>query len=83
MVPPRVVRQPSIVGYPIAQKAFSRNAISTAADQHIGGIVIWIPPSMMSAMGFLLVLNALRRHEHEDALWSAPLGDAGCDGGSF
>lgn len=52
-------------------------SISAASDQHIGGIVIWIPAGMMSAIGFMTVLNALRRYEdtlssdapedHEDA----------------
>jgi putative membrane protein len=32
-------------------------------DQHIGGIIIWIPPAMMSVMAMILVLNALRLHE--------------------
>jgi putative membrane protein len=32
-------------------------------DQHIGGIVIWIPPAMMSVIGVLVVINALRMHE--------------------
>lgn len=32
-------------------------------DQHIGGIVIWIPPAMMSVLGVVLVLNAYRLHE--------------------
>ena len=34
-----------------------------AVDQHLGGIVIWIPAGMMSAIGFMTVLNALRRFE--------------------
>jgi putative membrane protein len=38
-------------------------SIPPATDQHIGGIVIWIPAGMMSAVGFLTVLNALRIHE--------------------
>ena len=38
-------------------------SISAVSDQHIGGIVIWIPAGMMSAIGFMTVLNALRRHE--------------------
>ncbi len=38
-------------------------SISALNDQHIGGIVIWIPPAMMSAMAVLLVINALRLHE--------------------
>lgn len=32
-------------------------------DQHLGGIVIWIPPAMMSAVAVLLVLNAMRINE--------------------
>jgi putative membrane protein len=38
-------------------------AISAIEDQHIGGIVIWIPPAMMSVIGLLLVINAFRLHE--------------------
>jgi putative membrane protein len=38
-------------------------SISALNDQHIGGIVIWIPPAMMSVMAVLLVINALRLHE--------------------
>jgi putative membrane protein len=32
-------------------------------DQIIGGLIIWIPPAMMSVIALLLVLNALRRAE--------------------
>lgn len=38
-------------------------AISALNDQHIGGIVIWIPPAMMSVIAVLLVINSLRLHE--------------------
>jgi putative membrane protein len=38
-------------------------SISALNDQHIGGIVIWIPPAMMSALAVVLVVNALRIHE--------------------
>ncbi|HTT79267.1 MAG TPA: cytochrome c oxidase assembly protein [Stellaceae bacterium] len=38
-------------------------SIDALADQHIGGIVIWIPPAMMSVIGMLVVIGALRRHE--------------------
>jgi putative membrane protein len=38
-------------------------SIGALDDQHIGGIVSWIPPAMMSVAGVLLVLNALRLHE--------------------
>ncbi|MGH7059971.1 MAG: cytochrome c oxidase assembly protein [Stellaceae bacterium] len=32
-------------------------------DQHIGGVVIWIPPAMMSVVAVLVTINALRLHE--------------------
>lgn len=40
-------------------------------DQTVGGLIIWIPPAMMSVLALLLVLNALRQTEerqldHED-----------------
>ena len=38
-------------------------SIGALTDQHIGGIVSWIPPSMMSVVGVLVVLNAMRLHE--------------------
>jgi putative membrane protein len=36
-------------------------------DQTIGGLIIWIPPSMMSVLALVLVLNALRRAEERTA----------------
>ncbi len=38
-------------------------SIGALYDQHIGGIISWIPPSMMSVIAVLLVLNMLRIHE--------------------
>ena len=38
-------------------------SIGALTDQRIGGIVIWIPPAMMSALAVLLVVNNLRLHE--------------------
>ncbi len=38
-------------------------SIDAIADQHLGGIIMWIPPSMMSVIGLIVVLNALRIHE--------------------
>jgi putative membrane protein len=38
-------------------------SINALEDQHIGGIVIWIPPAMMSVIGLLVVMNAFRLHE--------------------
>jgi putative membrane protein len=35
-------------------------SITAAADQHIGGIIIWIPAGMMSGIGFMTALNAMR-----------------------
>jgi putative membrane protein len=32
-------------------------------DQTVGGMIIWIPPAMMSVLALMLVLNALRRDE--------------------
>ncbi|HET7850485.1 MAG TPA: cytochrome c oxidase assembly protein, partial [Pseudolabrys sp.] len=32
-------------------------------DQTVGGLIIWIPPAMMSVLALLLVLNALRKSE--------------------
>lgn len=34
-------------------------------DQTVGGLIVWIPPSMMSVIALLLVLNALRRAENK------------------
>jgi putative membrane protein len=47
--------------YDLCGRLFS--SIDAIADQHIGGIVMWIPPSMMSVIGVIVVLNALRIHE--------------------
>jgi putative membrane protein len=38
-------------------------SISAMDDQNYGGLIVWIPPAMMSVMGLLLVLNALRLSE--------------------
>lgn len=38
-------------------------SINALLDQHIGGIVAWIPAGMMSAIGAMTVLNALRVYE--------------------
>jgi putative membrane protein len=34
-------------------------------DQAVGGLIIWIPPAMMSALAALLVLNNLRKVEEQ------------------
>lgn len=38
-------------------------SIGPLEDQSYGGLIIWIPPAMMSAVSLLLVLNALRLAE--------------------
>lgn len=38
-------------------------SISALTDQHIGGIMIWIPPGMMSVIAALLVLITFGMHE--------------------
>ena len=35
-------------------------SISAVTDQQIGGIVIWIPPAMMSVLGLLVVVRNMR-----------------------
>jgi putative membrane protein len=37
--------------------------ISALNDQHIGGIIVWIPASMMSSAAFMLTLNHIRVQE--------------------
>jgi putative membrane protein len=37
--------------------------ISAIADQHYGGLILWIPPGMMSIIAFLLILNNFRLND--------------------
>lgn len=32
-------------------------------DQHLGGLVVWIPSAMMSSVAFLIIVNNLRLQE--------------------
>lgn len=41
--------------------------IDAVTDQQIGGIVIWIPPAMMSVLALIAVLNNMRRAEAQGA----------------
>jgi putative membrane protein len=43
-------------------------SVGALLDQHIGGVILWIPSSMMSSAAFMLTLNNLRRHEDRAAL---------------
>lgn len=38
--------------------------IGAARDQMFGGLILWIPPAMMSVIGLLLVLNFMRQAEN-------------------
>lgn len=38
-------------------------SVSALADQHLGGLVVWIPSSMMSSIAFMLMLNNIRIQE--------------------
>ncbi len=38
-------------------------SMGALTDQHIGGIILWIPGAMMSSIAFLLVLNRVRIFE--------------------
>ena len=38
-------------------------SIGALYDQHIGGVILWIPSAMMSSVAFMLTLNNVRRHE--------------------
>jgi len=47
--------------YDLCGRLFS--SIDALNDQHLGGVVIWIPPAMMSITGMLVVMGAMCRHE--------------------
>ena len=38
-------------------------SMSALSDQRAGGVIMWIPPAMMSVLAVILVINALRLHE--------------------
>jgi putative membrane protein len=37
--------------------------VSALLDQHLGGLVVWIPSSMMSSIAFLLIINNVRLND--------------------
>ena len=41
--------------------------IDALSDQHIGGLIAWIPPAMMSALSLILVLNNARIDSERNA----------------
>ncbi|WP_158929171.1 cytochrome c oxidase assembly protein [Acidisphaera sp. S103] len=38
-------------------------SVSALTDQHLGGLVVWIPSSMMSSVAFMLMMNNIRLQE--------------------
>jgi putative membrane protein len=38
-------------------------SVGALLDQHLGGLVVWIPSSMMSSVAFMLMLNNIRLQE--------------------
>ncbi len=38
-------------------------SIGALLDQHLGGLVVWIPSSMMSSIAFMLIMNNMRLQE--------------------
>ncbi len=38
-------------------------SVGALLDQHLGGLIVWIPSSMMSSLAFMLILNNLRLQE--------------------
>ncbi len=41
-------------------------SIGPLDDQNYGGLIVWIPPAMMSVVALILVLNALRLNEERE-----------------
>ncbi len=48
-------------------------SIGALFDQHLGGLVVWIPSSMMSSFAFMLIMNNIRLQEDRQC------GGNGCD----
>ncbi len=51
-------------------------SVSAVLDQHLGGLVVWIPAAMMSIAGFFVALNHFRLHEEAQARVASPRPDA-------
>jgi putative membrane protein len=50
--------------------------IDAVSDQHIGGLIVWIPPAMMSALALLIALNLMRIDEERKSAGRARSGVA-------
>jgi len=51
--------------YPVYEICGRLFPISAITDQHYGGLILWIPSSMMSVIGLILVLNYMRLNEEK------------------
>jgi len=49
--------------YPVYRICGRILPISALTDQHYGGLILWIPSSMMSVVALLLILNNLRLND--------------------
>jgi putative membrane protein len=49
--------------YPVYRICGRILPISAISDQHFGGLILWIPSSMMSVIGLILVLNIMRLND--------------------
>jgi putative membrane protein len=56
--------------YDICGRVFPIEAIT---DQRYGGLILWIPSSMMSVIGLLLVLNNMRLNEEREERAALPV----------
>ena len=53
--------------YPVYKICGRILPISALTDQHFGGLILWIPSSMMSVIALILVLNIMRLNEERQA----------------
>lgn len=49
--------------YPVYEICGRFLPVSAISDQHFGGLILWIPSSMMSVVALILVLNIMRLNE--------------------
>jgi putative membrane protein len=47
-------------------------SVGAILDQHLGGLVVWIPAAMMSIAGFFVALNNFRLHEEAQERLTLP-----------
>ena len=52
--------------YPVYKICGRILPISAISDQHFGGLILWIPSSMMSVIALILVLNIMRLNEEKN-----------------